>query len=265
MTSFSSGPNSQDRKADTPASFDAIKEKIAISINNNVYHHGEAEESLPAVKEGAQTFQQLLKERYGYEMLPETFFGPDEPFLENKSSNLMGYLSLLLEKWKARQGKGATVDRLVLYYHGHGVEVLGQPCLLTPDMEVIPMVELINMVADHVISDRYYIITDCCANKESVNETDKKRVEEALGVHQHKGLVEKIVNIRAVPGGYKASSVKEKTLTSALVSVLEKSEKGIPLRKLKEKLREEQATQGSRNHPDVNGSFSEGVDDLFPL
>ena len=77
---------------------------------------------------------------------------------------------------------------------------------------------------------------------------------------------EKIVNISAVPGGYKASSEEDKTLTSALVNLLEATEKGIPLGELKERLRKEQDKQNSRNFPDVKGSLSFGlVQGLFPV
>ena len=77
----------------------------------------------------------------------------------------------------------------------------------------------------------------------------KQCVEEAEDAPQHKTLGEKIVNISAVPGGYKASAKEEKTLTCALVSILESSleakQRGIPLGELKERLREEQDKQNS--------------------
>ena len=94
----------------------------------------------------------------------------------------------------------------------------------------------------------------------------KQRVEEAEDAQQHKSLGEKIVNISAVPGGYKASSEEDKTLTSALVSLLEATEKGIPLGELKERLRKEQKKQKSRNFPDVKGSLSfRLVQGIFPV
>ena len=70
----------------------------------------------------------------------------------------------------------------------------------------------------------------------------------------------------AVPGGYKASAEEDKTLTSALVSLLGATERGIPLGELKERLRKEQKKQKSRNFPDVKGSLSFGlVQGLFPV
>ena len=52
----------------------------------------------------------------------------------------------------------------------------------------------------------------------------------------------------AVPEGYKASAEEDKTLTCALVSVLESSlrasESGFPLGELKARLREEKNKQG---------------------
>ena len=149
------------------------------------------------------------------------------------------------------------------------MEVLGQPCLSTPDGGVIPMLELVNKIAEYVISDRYYIVIDCCANKKSGEEADKRRIEKALDVPRYKKLTKKIVNIKAVPGGYKASAEDDKTLTRAMVSILKsslgRSERGVPLKDLGKRLQDEQAKQGSKNDPDVISSLSDQVDDLFPL
>ena len=242
--------------------------RIAILINNNQYHKGaEDEEKLPDVKTGAQQFHQLLKERYGYEMLTETILG--DWALENKN-NPMRILQGLLKKWSDREGHGGgEVDRLLLHYHGHGKEVLGHSCLLTPKGDAIPMVEVINKVTDYVKADRYYIIKDCCANKDELaNEADKKRVEEAVLEKQNEKLKEKIVKIEAVPGGYEAHAIK--TCTYALVSVLNSSydagEEGVPLKALRERLHKEHTNVESRNYPGVESSIiSEVVDDFFPL
>ena len=76
--------------------------------------------------------------------------------------------------------------------------------------------ELVNKIAEFVIAERFYIVTDCCANRRDWGDEDeeldaKQRVEEAEDAQQHKSLAEKIVNISAVPGGYKASSEEDKT------------------------------------------------------
>ena len=163
------------------------------------------------------------------------------------------------------------MDRFLLYFHGHGVQVSGQPCLLTPDWETIPILELVNKIVDVVKAERYYIVTDCCANRRDWGDEDeeliaKQCVEEAEDAPQHKTLGEKIVNISAVPGGYKASAKEDKTLTCALVSVLESSLEAKQRGELKEKLREEQDKQNSRNFPDVKGSLSFRLTKgLFPV
>ena len=217
----------------------------------------------------AKKLHRLLEGKYGYKMLPDPYSG--KPVLENKDDSIVDLLETMLTKWKEGEGTGAHVDRFLLYYHGHGVQVSGQPCLLTPDWETIPILELVNKIAEFVIAERYYIVTDCCANRRDWGDEDeeiiaKQRVEEAEDAQQHKSLGEKIVNISAVPGGYKASSEEDKMLTSALVSLLEATERGIPLGELKERLRKEQKKQKSRNFPDVKGSLSFGlVEGLFPV
>ena len=70
------------------------------------------------------------------------------------------------------------MDRFLLYYHGHGLQVSGQPCLLTPDWDTIPILELVNKIADVVKEERYYIVTDCYANRRSLGELKERLREE---------------------------------------------------------------------------------------
>ena len=140
--------------------------------------------------------------------------------LENKDDSIVDLLDTMLTKWEEGEGAGARVDRFLLYYRGHGVQVSGQPCLLTPDWDTIPILELVNKIAELVIADRYYIVTDCCANRRDLWDEDgeeiiaKQRVEKADNAQQHKTQGERIVNISAGPGGYKANEEEDKTLTS---------------------------------------------------
>ena len=235
-------------------------ENIGVCIVNDQYM---GDDVLP-IGTSAKRLHDLLVGKYGYKMLTDPFSG--KTVLENIKDEPSRPLDLLLDgmltKWKEGEGTGARVDRFLLYYHGHGVQVSGQPCLLTPDWETIPILELVNQIAELVTAERYYIVTDCCANRRDwEDEKAKQRVEEAEDAQQHKTLVERIVNISAVPGGYKASAEEDKTLTCALVSVLEScleaKERGIPLGDLEERLREEQDKQNSRNYPLVKaGSLS---------
>ena len=128
--------------------------------------------------------------------------------------------------------------------------------------------ELVNLVVKHVPSTRYYVIMDCCSNKKIGDEKAKRRVEEVLKVEKPRNFRDKYVVISAAPEGYTATAESEKTLTSALVRVLNTSlrrgENGVPLKDLESRLREEQAKQGSSNFPIVVAP-SMLMDELFPL
>ena len=192
------------------ATFCKSLENIGLCIVNEQY---EGHQVLP-IGTSAKNLHRMLESKYGYKMLPDPYTG--KTVLENKDDSIVDLLETMLTKWKEGEGTGACVDRFLLYYHGHGVQVSGQPCLLTPDWETIPILELVNKIAELVIAERYYIVTDCCANRRDWGNEDeeifaKQRVEEAEDAQQHKTLGEKIVNISAVPGGYKASAEEDKT------------------------------------------------------
>ena len=112
----------------------------------------------------AKKLHDLSKGKYVYKMLPDPCSG--KTVLENKDDSIVDLLDTMLTKWEEGEGAGARADRFLLYYRGHGVQVSGQPCLLTPDWDTIPILELVNKIAaELVIADRYYIVTDCCANR----------------------------------------------------------------------------------------------------
>ena len=124
---------------------------------------------------------------------------------------------------------------------------------------------LVNLVVDHVHPIRYYVIMDCMdSNKEIVDDKAKNRVEKALNEERPENFRDKIITIKAAAEGYTASAETGKTLTSALVSVLEKGEGGVPMRELQFRLREEQIKQGSNNFPIVDVPLNL-VDQLFPF
>ena len=171
---------------------------------------------------------------------------------------LLKKLGDVIKRWQKR---GETLGRLVLYYHGHGVQVEGHPCLLTTKGEAVPMEELINKVVDLTAADRYYVINDCCANKEAFDdEALKERVREAHAVVKNAN----IVKMKAVPEGKEADAEEGKTLTFALVSILEWEGRGIRLDELQERLRKEQRKQGSLNVPSIEVS-DELAKETFPL
>ena len=105
---------------------------------------------------------------------------------------------------------------------------------------------------------------DCCSNKKTADKKAEARVKKALNVERPENFSDKIVTINAAAEGYTASAETGKTLTSALVSVLERGEGGIPMRELQDRLREEQMKQGSDNFPIVDVPLNL-VDELFPF
>merc|ERR1719242_534615 len=111
------------------------------------------------------------------------------------------------------------------------------------------------MVADRRITDRLYVLTDCCANSKKLeDEATRKRVSDAVAVVKGKHFLQRIVRIKAVPEGHEASSVEGKTFTSALVDVLTLSEESLPLHELERRLRRKQEEQGSRTFPVIQNA-----------
>ena len=109
---------------------------------------------------------------------------------------------------------------------------------------------------------------DCCSNKKIVDDKAKNRVEKALNVERPENFSDKIITINAAADGFFASAETGKTLTSALVSVLDESlrrgEGGVPMRELQDRLRDEQMKQESPNFPIVV-TPPNLVDQLFPF
>ena len=124
---------------------------MLVTIYNDRYvanDFGDAED-LPAIRDDAKKIQDLLRNDFGYEVPSDdpTIFEPGK--LENQP-NLVKTFEVFLKKWKRQQPKGKTIDSFVLYYHGHGVQVLGHPCLLTTEWKPVPLAQLIKLVAEYV-------------------------------------------------------------------------------------------------------------------
>merc|ERR1719237_369732 len=159
-----------------------------------------------------------------------------EPHQFENQGRLVPAFREFLEKWTERQPEGTVVDTFLLYVHGHGAQVLGEQCPFTNKWTAIPLLELVNLVAEHVHPNRYYVIMDCMnSNKEIVDDKAKNRVEKALNEERPENFRDKIITIKAAAEGYTASAETGKTLTSALVSVLEKEGGGVPMRELEER------------------------------
>ena len=223
-------------------------------------------EYLPTIREDAKRIQDLLKTHFGYEVPSDdpTIFEPGK--LENQP-NLVKTFEVFLKKWKRQQPKGKTIDSFVLYYHGHGVQVLGHPCLLTTEWKPVPLAQLINLVAEYVNPNLYYLVNDCCANnKEYKDEETLRLVRSAIEEVRAEDFNDKEVWIKAAPPGYTATGLEGKTFTASLVELLEENQlKGVPLHVLQEKLREKQRKQGSKNFPTVDPGSYKLANVCFPF
>ena len=241
--------------------------RMAVSIFFDEYNNQAG--GLEAIRGDAESIQRVLEDqqkfRYKFPSEDPTL---SEPHQFENQGRLVSKFKMFLEDWEKRQPKGTVVDTFLLYVHGHGIQVLGEQCLFTNKWTAIPLRELVNLIAEYVHPNRYYVIMDCCSNKKIVDEKAKKRVEEAMNVERPENFSDKIVTINAAAEGYTASAETGKTLTSALVSVLEESlrrgEGGVPMRELQDRLREEQMKQGSPNFPIVDTPLNL-VNQLFPF
>ena len=240
-----------------------IGNRMAVSIFFDEYENQAA--GLEAIRGDASGIRRVLEDpqkfRYKFPSEDPTLFEPHQ--FENQG-RLVPAFREFLEKWTERQPEGTVVDTFLLYVHGHGAQVLGEQCLFTNKWTAIPLRELENLVADHVHPIRYYIIMDCCSNTKNADEKAETRVRKARSVQRPENFRDKIIHINAAAEGYTASAETGKTLTSPLVSVLEKGEGGVPLRELQFRLREEQIKQGSNNFPIVDVPLNL-VDQLFPF
>ena len=196
--------------------------------------------------------QDLLKEKFGYEIPSEDPVIVEPGSFENPDSLVIDFAQFLI---KLRDHKSGTiVDRFLLYYHGHGAQVLGKPCILTGTWEAIPLVELVNLVIKYINPQRYFVINDCCSNSLDFDaDTLIARMKEAQRVKKAKGFEDRYLEINAAPPGHRANALPGKTLTSALVSVLEENLRqgkvGVPVLELEDLLRKEQERQKSDNFP----------------
>ena len=110
---------------EAPFSHTSSRNRLLVTIFNDEYDNkdGGDVEKLAAIKDNAKMIQELLKSKFGYEMPSEddpTIFEPGK--FENQAK-LVKTFEVFLKKWKKAQPVGRTIDRFILYYHGHGVQV----------------------------------------------------------------------------------------------------------------------------------------------
>ena len=218
---------------------------------------GNKEVLLPIVADGAREIQELLEKDFKYQILsedpnPRVHQDLNEKLMQNES-HLLRTFEMRLSKWKEKVEMGTIVDSFLIYYHGHGTEVLKNPCLLTSKWTAIPIDELVNLVTKVVNPTHYCLVLDCCSNYKA----DAKAMERLTKatIKRAKDFADRVVTVSAAPSGHTATAVKGKTLSSALVTVLKQSldqeGRGVPLQELQQRLRQEQKNKESENLPMV--------------
>ena len=231
--------------------------KLAAIIYYDKYLKGEEVVVLPTVADDAREIQELLEKNFKFQLLsedpnPDVLQDCEEKQLQNEG-RLVKTFEIRLRKWKERVDIGTIVDTFLIYYHGHGTQVLKNHCLLTRKWTAIPVDELVNLVTEVINPIHYCLVLDCCSN---YNADDKaiKRLNAAIRTRA-KDFGDRIVTVSASPSGHTATALKGQTLTSALVSILKTSLEqeipGIPLQELEWRLRQEQEKAGSSNLPTV--------------
>ena len=230
----------------------------------------EDQTGMEAIRGDTESIKEVLKEKFRYMFPSENNLAIFEPHQFENPGKLVPMFKTFLKKWKNTQPPQPTVESFLLYVHGHGVQVTGHQCLLTNKLTPIPLMELLNHVAVDVKPNRYYAVMDCCSNTETVKDEEgaKKRVDEAVSMQKPTDFEDRLIEVYAAPAGYTATAATGKTLTSALVAVLEDSRKkgevGIPMMELEGRLIEKHYTQESTNKPSVRFR-SKQVGRLFPL
>ena len=231
--------------------------KLAAIIYYDIYLDGEDVVVLPTVADDAREIQELLEEKFKYQLLsedpnPNVLQSCQEKQLQNERY-LVNTFALRLNKWKESVDIGTIVDTFLIYFHGHGTAVLKNPCLLTRKWTAIPVDELVNLVTEVINPIHYCLVLDCCSNYEADTKAIK-RLEEAIKTRA-KDFGDRLITVSAAPSGHTAMALKGKTLTAALVVVLKESLdqgiRGIPLQELEWRLRQEQEKAGSSNFPTV--------------
>ena len=231
---------------------------MAAIIYYDKYLDGEEVVVLPTVADDAREIQELLEEKFKYQLLsedpnPNVLQSCQEKQLQNER-NLVKTFALRLNKWKESVEIGTIVDTFLIYYHGHGVEVLKNPCLLTRKWTAIPVDELVNLVTEVINPIHYCLVLDCCSNNYKPDEKANKRLDKANKTRA-KDFRDRLITVSAAPSGHKATALKGKTLSAAIVAVLKENldqeVRGIPLQELEGRLRREQEKTGSSNLPNV--------------
>ena len=225
----------------SPGISHAGKNYLGIAVCFDAYE-GNLKLETADIKEEMTDIVKILKNNFHYKFpyedsMPEgldTFVNPND---------LMRSLNIFLEK-KYMKVHDQSTDVCLLYFHGHGKFVAGQPCImsLSGKDNIIPVNEIVNEVHAKTHAGKFYIIFDCCSDlpEDEVEKVTRERVEKVQKTRKDATFSDRVVIITAAPDGHTAPATKGKTLSSVLSRVLqENAGKGIPLEDLQQKLREE--------------------------
>jgi len=186
--------------------------KTGLAIYYNKYNQPLKLQDPKVIQEDTKSFVALTKQ-LGYKFHYEDDIG-EECFSNHK--NLVTGVEKYLKGEKARKS-----HVFLIYYHGHGAEVLGHQCIVDNRGDYIPIYELVKRVYRQVKPQVIYLIMDCCSDYTKPTEEAKARVEAALELEDKADFEDVLVNIRASKSGTKTNAKRGKTFTSlALVPVL---------------------------------------------
>ena len=248
---------------------------MAAIIYYDKYKENEGDR-LPGIEKDANQMCDLLEKKFNYQILSDdpdhkVNLEPSEKLLGNEDK-LVKTFRMRLDKWKKAAKKGTVVESFLIYFHGHGTQVVNSQCLLTSKKTAISFDELVNEVLEaNIHVNNFYLVVDCCSDHGYVVTDSAKaiqRVTEAVSKGTAIDFVDKKTTISAAPAGHPATALEGKTLTSAIVPILEEAVKGghlgVPLSSLQQLLREKQCAQGSENYPTVQ--YPDVLKErLFPL
>ena len=190
--------------------------KLAAIIYYDKYLDGEEVVVLPTVADDAREIQELLEEKFKYQLLsedpnPNVLQSCQEKQLQNER-NLVETFEIRLKNWKNNVDIGTIVDTFLIYFHGHGTEVLKNPCLLTRKWTAIPVDELVNLVTEVINPIHYCLVLDCCSNNYKPDEKANKRLDKANKTRA-KDFRDRLITVSAAPSGHTATALKGKTLS----------------------------------------------------
>ena len=179
----------------------------------------------------------ILKTGYHHKFPYEDLMG-DETFMNPK--NLTRTVDAFLKKMKKTHPK---IDSFFLYFHGHGVSVLGEQCIITNEKEIIPVNKILHKVYSETSAGHFYMVVDCCSEfpEDQVDEVTKSRVAKVTNdpmLSSDNTFDHRVVVINAAHRGHKAPAAKGETFSTAMVSVLRETQgRGIPISDLQKKVK----------------------------